>query len=77
MSTTGVKLTWPGYQDMSIKTIEEMADAFAAWIKEALGLESEHELTAEGIVLYVDAVELNQALKDLPDPLGDWHGRNE
>ena len=69
MEEYDIKLSWPSYQDMPIKAIDEIADSFAAMLKDIFDLESEYTLTAEGIIVTVDAAKLKAVL--------DKHGRNE
>lgn len=49
-----LKLSWPGYQDMPIKAISEIAEGFAKFLADQFGIKSELELTAEGIIFNVD-----------------------
>jgi hypothetical protein len=48
-----IKLSWPSYQDTPIKAIDEIADAFAAFLKGQFSIESEFGLTAEGIIFTI------------------------
>ena len=65
MKYANLNLHWPTYKDTPIKAIDEIADAFCVLLKDKFGLESEHELTSEGIVITVDASKLYLALKDI------------
>jgi hypothetical protein len=60
-----LRLYWPTYKDTPIRAIDEIADAFCALLFEKFGLESEHELTSEGIVITVESERLAKALDDL------------
>jgi hypothetical protein len=59
---TDIKVTWPKYQDMPIKSIEDIAKAFCEFLKSALNLDGEYSLTAEGIIITVVSKQLSDAL---------------
>lgn len=63
MATIDLKLNWPTYKDMSIKAIEEMAEAFTTLLEDGLKIKViEFDLTADGIVVTVDRDQLSKSL---------------